>query len=109
MKKLINQPGQVVPELCHGLVLAHPSLSWDPVSQVISRRTPRSDKVVLISGGGSGHEPAHAGFVGTGMLDAAVCGDIFASPSQIQIYRAIRQAATPQGVLCVRRSWKTSL
>ncbi len=105
MKKIINHPNRVVPELCHGLVLAHPSLTWNPVSQVISRRVPRSGKVALISGGGSGHEPAHAGFVGTGMLDAAVCGDIFASPSQIQIYRAICQAANPQGVLLIIKNY----
>lgn len=105
MKKLINLPEQVVPELCHGLVLAHPELTWDSTSQVIARRTRNPNKVSLICGGGSGHEPAHAGFVGKGMLDAAVCGDIFASPSQIQIYRAIRQVANPNGVLLIIKNY----
>lgn len=105
MKKIINAAGHVVSEMCHGLVLAHPSLRWDPQYQIISRAVRAEDKVALISGGGSGHEPAHAGFVGTGMLDAAVCGDVFASPSQIQIYRAIRAAANPKGVLLIVKNY----
>ena len=105
MKKILNTPERVVSEMCHGLVLAQPSLSWDPQYQIISRKTPAADKVCLISGGGSGHEPAHAGFVGKGMLDAAVCGDVFASPSQIQVYHAIRKVASPKGVLLVVKNY----
>ncbi len=51
-------------------------------------------KVTLISGGGTGHEPAHAGYVGEGMIDVAVCGDVYASPSQIQVYKAIKESAS---------------
>lgn len=105
MKKIINSADCVVSDMCHGLVLANPSLQWDPQYQIISRATRAENKVALISGGGCGHEPAHAGFVGTGMLDAAVCGDVFASPSQIQVYRAIRAAANPKGVLLIVKNY----
>lgn len=105
MKKIINHPAHVVSELCHGLVLANPSLSWDPKYQIISRKHPAGNKVCLISGGGSGHEPAHAGFVGPGLLDAAVCGEMFASPSQIQVYQAICKAAAPKGVLLIIKNY----
>ena len=105
MKKIINHPETVVSELCHGLTLAHPELSWNPKYNIISRSQPKSHVVSLISGGGSGHEPAHAGFVGTGMLDAAVCGDIFASPSQFQIYKAIQQTDAGQGVLLIIKNY----
>lgn len=90
MKKIINDPSDLVREMCSGLVMAHPQLTFDSKYKIISRSAPNPDKVTLISGGGSGHEPAHAGLVGPGMLDAAVCGDVFASPSQIQVYQAIR-------------------
>ena len=95
MKKIINQPEGVVSEMCHGLALAHPGLTWDPNYNFLRRSQLQAEKVKLISGGGSGHEPAHAGFVGHGMLDAAVCGDVFASPSQIQVYQAIRATKVP--------------
>lgn len=88
MKKILNRPESVVAEMCHGLSLAAPELLWDQHYNIISRKHLNSQKVSLISGGGSGHELAHAGFVGHGMLDAAVCGDVFASPSQIQVYHA---------------------
>ena len=79
MKKLINDPKSVVIEMCQGMVKAFPeNLALDEEFMVISRKNPDKNKVNLISGGGSGHEPAHAGFVGKGMLDAAVCGDVFA-------------------------------
>ncbi|MGQ0452181.1 dihydroxyacetone kinase subunit DhaK, partial [Bacillus sp. SS-TM] len=63
------------------------------------------NKVTLISGGGSGHEPAHAGLVGKGMLDAAVCGDVFASPSQIQVYQAIKETASKKGTLLIIKNY----
>ena len=63
------------------------------------------NKVSLISGGGSGHEPAHAGFVGKGMLDAAVCGDVFASPSQVQVYQAIKATASDKGTLLIIKNY----
>lgn len=94
MKKIMNKPETLVREMCNGLVLAHPELAFSPKFKVISKKEINQDKVTLISGGGSGHEPAHAGFVGSGMLDAAVCGDVFASPSQIQVYQAVRSSAS---------------
>lgn len=104
MKKIINKPEKVVLEMCSGIAAAHPELELLPKYKVIKRRR-TADKVALISGGGSGHEPAHAGFVGTGMLDAAVCGDVFASPSQIQIYQAIKSCANPKGVLMIIKNY----
>ena len=104
MKKLINNPENLVVEMCKGFVLAHPELAFTESHKIISRKE-KHNNVALISGGGSGHEPAHAGFVGTGMLDAAVCGDVFASPSQIQIYKALQQVATDKGVLMIIKNY----
>lgn len=105
MKKIMNKPENLVREMCNGLVLAHPELAFDPKYKVISKKEINQGKVTLISGGGSGHEPAHAGFVGTGMLDAAVCGDVFASPSQIQVYQAIRSSASDKGTLLIIKNY----
>ena len=105
MKKIINDPTAVVREMCAGIVLAHPELTMDTKYKVIHKKNLNKSKVTLISGGGSGHEPAHAGFVGKGMLDAAVCGDVFASPSQIQVYQAIRQTASDAGTLLVIKNY----
>ena len=90
MKKVINKPEDLVIEMCEGMIKAHPTqLAFNKKFKIISRAKVNKQKVSLISGGGSGHEPAHGGFVGTGMLDAAVCGDVFASPSTIQVFNAI--------------------
>lgn len=105
MKKIINDPTAVVREMCAGIVLAHPELTMDTKYKVIHKKNLNKSKVTLISGGGSGHEPAHAGFVGKGMLDAAVCGDVFASPSQIQVYQAIRQTASDAGTLLIIKNY----
>lgn len=105
MKKIMNKPETLVREMCNGLVLAHPELAFNPKFKVISKKEIHQDKVTLISGGGSGHEPAHAGFVGQGMLDAAVCGDVFASPSQIQVYQAIRSSASNKGTLLIIKNY----
>ena len=105
MKKLINEPTKVVQEMCAGLVLAHPELALDPKYKIVHRKQLNPGKVTLISGGGSGHEPAHAGFVGKGMLGAAVCGDVFASPSQIQVYQAIRKTASDAGTLLIIKNY----
>ena len=99
MKKIINTPETLVSEMLNGIALAHPEVEYLQKYNVIKPKEINPDKVTLISGGGSGHEPAHAGFVGKGMLDAAVAGDIFASPSQIQIYQAIRATASK------KRAW----
>nr|WP_174506541.1 dihydroxyacetone kinase subunit DhaK [Acinetobacter sp. Marseille-Q1620] len=104
MKKLINGAENIVTEMCKGFVLAHPELAFNESYKIISRKE-KHQNVALISGGGSGHEPAHAGFVGQGMLDAAVCGDVFASPSQIQVYKALQQVATDKGVLMIIKNY----
>lgn len=105
MKKIINRPEDVVREMCQGIILAHPELVLDAKYKVIRKKIINTNKVSLISGGGSGHEPAHAGYIGQGMLDAAVCGDVFASPSQIQVYQAIRGAASDKGVLLIIKNY----
>ncbi|MBN2323659.1 MAG: dihydroxyacetone kinase subunit DhaK [Spirochaetes bacterium] len=106
MKKIINSTQTVVSELCEGMVKAYPKIvAWDRASNVIHRLKPSSGKVTLISGGGSGHEPSHAGFVGKGMLDAAVCGEVFASPSIMQVYRAIQSTVSDKGVLLIIKNY----
>ena len=105
MKKIINSPDNVVVELCRGIVLAHPELDFIEKYKVIKKKEVNTDKVSLISGGGSGHEPAHAGFVGKGMLDAAVCGDVFASPSTIQVYNAILATQSKKGTLLIIKNY----
>ena len=91
--------------MCHGLAAAHPELEFVEKYKVVKKKDINDNKVSLISGGGSGHEPAHAGFVGKGMLDAAVCGDVFASPSQVQVYNAIKACATDKGVLLIVKNY----
>lgn len=105
MKKIINRPETVVTEMCRGLVLTNPDLEFVKKYKVIRKKNLDKNKVSLISGGGSGHEPAHAGFVGKGMLDAAVCGDVFASPSQIQVYQAIKETAGDKGTLLIIKNY----
>lgn len=105
MKKIINSPQNLVPEMCYGMIMAHPELEFLPKYKIIKKKNSNTNKVTLISGGGSGHEPAHAGFVGTGMLDAAVCGDVFASPSQVQVYQAIKETAGEKGTLLIIKNY----
>lgn len=105
MKKIINKPETLVMEMCNGMVMAHPELELLKKYKVIKKKEMNENKVTLISGGGSGHEPAHAGLVGKGMLDAAVCGDVFASPSQIQVYQAIKETASKKGTLLIIKNY----
>ena len=106
MKKIINNIDNLVHEMCSGIAEAFPEkVEYDETNKVISRKTKKTDRVMLISGGGSGHEPAHAGFVGKGLLDAAVCGDVFASPSVMQVYNAIKKNHTDKGVLLVVKNY----
>jgi dihydroxyacetone kinase-like protein len=110
VKKVINNPKDVVPEMLKGLVYAFPSvesidLPESEGSGVISRKTKKTNKVALISGGGSGHEPSHAGFVGTGMLDAAVCGPVFTSPPANAVSAAIEDVKTDAGVLLIIKNY----
>ena len=105
MKKIMNTAESFVYDMCHGMAKAHPELEFVEKYKVVKKKVIDRDKVTLISGGGSGHEPAHAGFVGTGMLDAAVCGDIFASPSQIQVYNALKMTASKKGTLMIVKNY----
>jgi dihydroxyacetone kinase len=105
MKKIINTPETVVAEMCEGIAKARPTLEFLPKYKIIKRKEINKNKVSLISGGGSGHEPAHAGFVGYGMLDAAVCGDVFASPSSVQVYNAIKAVGTDKGTLLIVKNY----
>jgi triose/dihydroxyacetone kinase / FAD-AMP lyase (cyclizing) len=106
MKKLINSPRQVVPEMLEGLVAITPGLALLENETVVVRAdAPLRDSVALISGGGSGHEPAHAGYVGPGMLTAAVAGDVFTSPSTDAVLAAIRAVAGPLGALLIVKNY----
>lgn len=105
MKKIMNTPEDLVMEMCSGAALAYPHLEFISKYKIIKKKDIDPGKVSLISGGGSGHEPAHAGFVGKGMLDAAVCGDVFASPSQIQVYQALRATANDKGTLMIIKNY----
>jgi triose/dihydroxyacetone kinase / FAD-AMP lyase (cyclizing) len=105
MKKVMNEPEDLVVEMCNGMAMAHPELEFMKKYKVMKKKDLNENKVTLISGGGSGHEPAHAGLVGKGMLDAAVCGDVFASPSQIQVYQAIKATTGKKGALLVIKNY----
>lgn len=105
MKKVLNTPETLVLEMCNGIAMAHPELELISKYRILKKKEIDKQKVTLISGGGSGHEPAHAGFIGKGMLDAAVCGDVFASPSQIQVYQAIKATASDKGTLLIIKNY----
>ena len=107
MRKLINNPNDVVTDMLSGMAQAHPDLlQWSGAdTEVIYRKNKKESKVGLISGGGSGHEPLHAGYVGEGMLDAAVCGNVFASPSPDRIIEGLRLANSGKGVLMVIKNY----
>ena len=108
MKKLINDPAHVVEEMVEGLVAVYPGLRRVKGFSVLVRADivpGRNDKVALISGGGSGHEPAHAGYVGEGMLAAAVAGDVFTSPSPDAVLAAIRAVTGPAGALLIIKNY----
>ncbi|RSN48318.1 MULTISPECIES: dihydroxyacetone kinase subunit DhaK [Actinomadura] len=106
MRKLINAPGAVVSDALRGLAAAHPSLRVDPAGGTVVRAdAPRTGKVALVSGGGSGHEPLHAGFVGPGMLDAAAPGEVFTSPVPDQIIAATMAVDGGAGVLHIVKNY----
>ena len=106
MKKLINDPSAVVHDALAGLAAAHPGLRVDIDRKIIARATaPVSGKVGLISGGGSGHEPLHGGFVGLGMLDAACPGEVFTSPTPDQMYEATKLVDGGAGVLHIVKNY----
>lgn len=106
MKKFINSVEKVEDEMVSGLVKAYPGyLKKLDCGNVIVRSNKKEGKVALISGGGSGHEPAHGGYVGYGMLDCAVAGAVFTSPTPDQIYEGIKAIATDEGVLMVIKNY----
>lgn len=103
MKKIINNPGNFVEESIDGLIKSHPdvyALAKDN-NRVVTRTKKASNKVGIVTGGGSGHLPVFTGYVGKGFLDACAIGSVFASPSVEQMASAIRNADNGKGVLCV--------
>jgi dihydroxyacetone kinase-like protein len=106
MKKLINDPADVVADALRGLAAAHPELRVQHEDRVVFRGdAPVHGKVGIVSGGGSGHEPMHAGFVGPGMLDAACAGEVFTSPVPDQVMAATRGVDGGAGVLHVVKNY----
>ncbi len=106
MKKLLNDPAQIVKESLAGLAAAHGDLvRYDSEAQILVRASPAADKVGLISGGGSGHEPMHGGFVGAGMLDAACPGEVFTSPVPEQMLAATKAVDTGRGVVHIVKNY----
>ncbi|WP_050615474.1 dihydroxyacetone kinase subunit DhaK [Bacillus testis] len=107
MKKILNDPNQVVKDMLAGLVAAHGGvLKQLPGTTVVAKKeSPVKGKVGLVSGGGSGHEPAHAGYIGKGMLDAAVCGEVFTSPTPDQVQEAIKAVDGGAGVLLIVKNY----
>ncbi|MFC0432121.1 dihydroxyacetone kinase subunit DhaK [Kutzneria buriramensis] len=106
MKKFLNSPDTVLADALAGLAAAHPDLSVDLDQRIITRaHGPHRAKVGLISGGGSGHEPLHGGFVGAGMLDAACPGEVFTSPVPDQILAATRAADRGAGVVHIVKNY----
>jgi dihydroxyacetone kinase-like protein len=101
MKKFVNDPKNFVPEMLQGIALANPkTLSYVPDYNLIMRAdAPNNDKVSIIQGSGSGHEPAHVMVVGKGMLDAACPGDVFAAPPMDYVYETTKLLASDKGVL----------
>lgn len=106
MKKLINDPNNVLNDMIDGIVAAYPEYVKKLEGfNVIVRNEKKKNKVALVSGGGSGHEPAHAGYVGYGMLDGAVCGEVFTSPTPDQVYETIKATDDGEGVLLVIKNY----
>ena len=106
MKKLINHVDTVLGESLQGFAAAHADIvTLDPALQFVRRRTLKAGKVALISGGGSGHEPLHTGFIGHGMLDAACPGQVFTSPTPDQMLAAAQEVDTGAGVLFIVKNY----
>ena len=108
MQKLINKPERVVEEMLDGLLALYPGAARLAGHKVLLRTDAeerRERQVALISGGGSGHEPAHAGYIGAGMLSAAVAGEIFTSPSASSVLAAIRAVTGRLGALLIVKNY----
>ncbi|GGM54004.1 dihydroxyacetone kinase-like protein [Halarchaeum rubridurum] len=107
MKKLINEPTDYVDEMLDGMVAAHPGLRrLDGTEVVVRADGPTADEVAVVSGGGSGHEPTHAGYVGDGMLAGAAAGAVFTSPTADQLAEMVQAADGGRGVLCVVKNYE---
>ena len=110
MKKIINSVTDVAEEMIEGFVLANGrQVRRLGNSNIILRRNLNPNKVALLIGGGSGHEPAHLGYVGYGMLDCAVCGSIFTSPTPADFLKAIETVNNDKGVLCIIKNYSGDL
>lgn len=106
MKKIINNPSNVLEDMLKGIGYAYPEyLRKIEEANVLVRKSKASNKVAVVSGGGSGHEPAHGGYIGFGMLDGAVCGEVFTSPTPDQVYEAIKAVDNGNGVLLVIKNY----
>lgn len=102
MKKFINQVDNVEKEMLSGFIKAYPDrIEQLPCGGVLTRKTKKTDKVAIITGGGSGHEPCFGGYIGTGMLDAVAAGAIYTSPAADLIYEGIKAIANEKGVLMI--------
>ena len=105
MKKLINKTENIVREMLEGIAEAYPDVLEKITGYNIIKRKIINNKVNLVSGGGSGHEPAHAGYVGYGMLDAAIAGEVFTSPTPDQILEGIKAVKSEKGVLLIIKNY----
>lgn len=107
MKKIINNPENVVDEMLQGIVKAYPEYlkRLEGFDVLVRKDLPVKGKVALVSGGGSGHEPSHGGFVGEGMLDGAVAGEVFTSPTPDQVFEAIKVVDSGEGVLLIIKNY----
>lgn len=106
MKKIMNKPEQMVDQMLDGIAFTHMEMVERLAgTMVMHRTTPKSGKVGLVSGGGSGHEPAHIGFLGKGMLSAVVAGQIFSAPTPDQILKGIQAADEGRGVLLIVKNY----
>src|SRR6186997_285649 len=106
MKKLINAPDDVVDQALAGMIAAHPGyIRVEEPNIVVRKDAPKADKVGIISGGGSGHEPLHGGFVGAGMLDAACAGAVFTSPVPDQMLAATKAVDGGAGVVHIVKNY----
>lgn len=105
-RSIVNDPDDLVAEALEGLVLTHPTLlELNAEHRYVTRKQKARDKVGLVSGGGAGHEPLHSGFVGTGMLDVAVSGAVFASPTALQVLAATKAADAGRGVVQIVKNY----
>ena len=104
MKKLIKEKNNILTDMLEGIALTNDNI--EIISEtVVVKKNKKNSGVALVSGGGSGHEPAHAGYVANGMLDAAVCGEVFTSPTPDKILDAIKEVDTGDGVLLIVKNY----